>query len=270
MRYSIWLLLLLVIVVGCNNETVAPDSPELIVDPELTEPLEDEPVLFDFDQDAAFLSEPLSEGGTFTSIWRDLIRPFENTWIVEQIGIGLFEVTRHAVIHGTLFVSWEDGSVTEKELTCDGTRRAIVSRPVRGRPGVLEEVSGALIQTEGGAVAIERVEVDASFGITVIDDPLDLMLFPEGLLHLEAGEEVTVRAYGPPDDAIVMLRTPKALRYFAPNALEVRDGYFEGTWFAPQVPGLYRAAVDVLSHDTVYVPDAPYDGTAWIMPYVVE
>lgn len=270
MRYLICVLAMLVAVIGCNNKTIAPESPELIVDPELTEPLEDEPVLFDFDQDAAYLSEPLSEGGTFTSIWRDLIRPFDNLWIIDQIGLGLFEITRYAEIHGTLFVSWEDGSVTEKELTCNGTRRAIVSRPVIGRPGVLEEVSGALIETEGGTVAIERVEVTAGFGTMVIDDPLELVPFPEELLHLAAGEEVTVRAYGPPEDAIVMLRTPLALRYFAPCALEIRDGYFEGTWYAPQVPGLYRAAVDVLSHDTVYVPEAPYDGIAWIMPYIVE
>jgi hypothetical protein len=265
-----WLLILLVVAVGCHNETTAPESPEVIVDSELTEPLEDEPVLFDFNEDAAYLSEPLSEGGTFTSIWRDLIRPFENTWVIEQLGVGLFEVTRYAVIHGTLFVSWEDGSITEKELTCNGTRRAIVSRPVRGRPGVLEEVSGALIETDGGTVAIERIEVTAGFGTMVIDDPLELMPFPDGLLHLNAGEDVTVRAYGPPGDAIVMLRTPHALRYFAPYALEIRDGYFEGTWQAPQIPGLYRAAVDVLSHDTVYLPDAAYDGTAWIVPYVVE
>jgi hypothetical protein len=270
MRHLIWLLALLVVMVGCDNKTIAPESPELIVDPELTEPLEDEPILFDFNQDATYLSEPLSEGGTFASIWRDLIRPFDNTWIIEQIGIGLFEVTRYAVIHGTLFVSWEDGSVTQKELTCNGTRRAIVSRPARGRPGVLEEVSGALIVTEGGTVAIERVEVTAGFGTMVIDDPLELVAFPEELLHLSAGEEVTVRVYGLPEDAIVMLRTPQALRYFAPYTLEIRDGYFDGTWYAPQVPGLYRAAVDVLSHDTVYAPEAPYDGTAWIMPYVVE
>ena len=270
MRHLTWLLLVLMVVIGCENRATGPEAPEVIVDPELTEPLEDEPVLFDFEQDAAYFSEPLTEGGTFTSIWRQLIRPFDNTWIIEQIGVGLFEVTRYAVIHGTLFISWEDGSVTEKELTCNGTRHAIVSRPVRGRPGVLEEVSGALIETEGGTVTIERVEVSAAFGTMIIDDVLELRAFPEELLHLDAGEEVTVRAYGPPGDAIVMLRTPHALRYFAPNAMTPRDGYFEGTWSAPEIPGLYRAAVDVLSHDTVYLPDAPYEGTAWIMPYIVE
>ncbi len=267
MKHSAWLLIGLLLLVGCEKNAVAPEE---LVDQELTEPMEDQPILFDYEQDAAFLSEPLTQGGSFTSIWRELVRPFDNTWIIEQLGIGLFEVTRYATIHGTLFVSWEDSSITEKELTSDGTRRAIVSRPVRGVPGVLQEISGALIETDGGTAELHRVEITAGFGTWVIDDPLALMEFPEGLLHLSPGEEVNIRVYGPADDAIVMLRTPMALRYFAPYALIKNNDHFEGTWQAPEFPGIYRAAVDVLSHDAVYDSEAPYDGIAWIVPYVVE
>lgn len=266
MRNIALLLAGLVLIVGCENTTV----PEETVDPELTQPCENEPTLFDHEQDASLLSAPFCVSEGFLSIWRELVRPFDNSWFIDQISPGLFEVTRFADITGTLFVAWDDSTVSEKELFCHGTRRALVSRPFRGTNGVLLEVSCALVETDGGEVQLTRVEVTAGFGTRIYEDPLEMAEFPEGLLHLQAGEMVSVRVWGPPTDAVVMLRTPVYLDYFEPTALVPMEDYFEGTWHAPDYAGIYRAAVDVLSHDTVYEPTAPYDGIAWIVPYVVE
>lgn len=254
---------------ACDNTTTSP-SDDLAYDSTITDPLEAEPDLSDYEADAGYLAAPLVELQGFLAIWRDLVRPFENTWVIEQLGPGLFAVTRTATLTGTLHVQWEDSTVTDKPFTCSGTKRSVVSRPVRHLPGTLQQISPTLIQTDGGIVAISRVEIVAASGTTLIDDPLRLMDFPEGLVHLDAREPVTVRVYGPPQDAIVVLRVPATLSNFSNFVMTWAGDHFEGEWHAPEYPGLRRVAIDVLSHATVYEPTAPYDGTAWIFPYVVR
>jgi|GEM_PF-5482123 len=267
MRKIALLLGILAIVMGCESTTTPVNE---AVDPELTQPCEDQPELFDYEEDALYLSAPVRIEEGFLAIWRDLIRPFDNSWFIDQLEPGLFEVTREADISGTLFIEWNDSSITEKDLFCHGVRKAVVSRPRRGVAGNLVEVSGTRIETPGTELEINRIEVTADFGTRIYEDPLEMVTFPEDLLHLVAGEEVTVRVYGPPIESIVMLRTPLYNGQFNPIVMQDEGGYFEGTWQAPQFAGIYRAAADVLSHDTIYDPDSAYEGVAWIIPYVVE
>ncbi|MBN1426598.1 hypothetical protein JXA88_18780 [Candidatus Fermentibacteria bacterium] len=267
MKWPFPILVCLLMLVGCDNATEPDDT---LADSELAEVAEGEPELFDYEADAGYLGASIREVPGFIAIWRDLVRPFQNTWIVEQLGAGLFQVTRNAVITGTLYVEWEDSTITDKAFSCKGTKRSIISRPARGTPGVLEQVSPTLVWTEGGAMAITRVEISAASGTTVVDDPLALMDFPEGLLHLDPGEEVTVRVWGAPQDAIVVLRVPLTLSDFSEFVMDFSGEYHEGQWHAPQYPGLRRVAIDVMSHATVHDPAAPYDSTAWLFPYVVR
>jgi hypothetical protein len=121
-------------------------------------------------------------------------------------------------------------------------------------------------------MVIDRVEISGPSGTSVIDDPLQLMDFPDGLVHVDPMEAVTVRVWGPPQDAIVVLRVPPTVSSasMSNSVMEFRGEYFEAQWSAPQYPGLHRMAIDVLSHATVYDSRAPYDGTAWLFPYMVR
>ncbi|MCU0610740.1 MAG: hypothetical protein MUE60_02995 [Candidatus Eisenbacteria bacterium] len=266
-----WLSLIIVstlILAGCENNTTSPY--DISSDPELIDPVEGEPDLFDYEADAAYMGAPIAGLQGFTAIWRDLVRPFQNTWIIEQLGPGLFEVTRTAVITGILHVQWEDSTITDKAFTCDGVKHSIVSRPARGTPGVLQQISPTLITTAGGQMAITRVEIVAASGTTAIEDPLELMEFPGGLVHLDPMEPVTIRVWGPPQDAIVVLRVPATLSDFSSFVMTFQGDHFEGQWHAPQYAGLRRVGIDVLSHATIYDAGAAYDGTAWLFPYIVR
>ena len=241
------LLGILSVVIGCESTTTPMNE---TVDPELTQPCEDQPELFDYEEDALYLSVPVQLQEGFLAIWRDLIRPFDNSWFIDQLEPGLFEVTREADISGTLFIEWSDSSITEKDLFCHGIRKAVVSRPRRGENGNLEEVSGTFIETPGTQIDIDRIEVTADFGTRIYEDPLDLVVFPDSLLHLIGGEEVTIRVFGPPIESIVMLRTPLYHGQFNPIVMQDKDGYFEGTWEAPQYAGVYPVSYTHLTLPT--------------------
>jgi hypothetical protein len=138
------------------------------------------------------------------------------------------------------------------------------SRPMRHGPWELVEVSGFLAHSDTVTVAIDLVRVQGDGVDVTIDDPLDLIAVPDGIMQFTEGETVTVTVSGPADGSIVYLHT----RHSKTALLPVGGGEYSATVTAGR-PGRYNLWVQVIAHDTIFDSEYPEDALIWGVPYVV-
>ncbi|MEO0079451.1 MAG: hypothetical protein ABIK44_02080 [candidate division WOR-3 bacterium] len=119
-------------------------------------------------------------------------------------------------------------------------------------------------------VRIDSVRIHTSLRDAVIVDPLNTYYHLDSLFWFTPGEELTLTLYTNQDDGFAHLHAfigPILWRFPLEN---MGNGVYQGTGHVQLIPGFRFAIFDFLSHGTLLDPNAPYDFSGWLFPYVIK
>jgi hypothetical protein len=139
-------------------------------------------------------------------------------------------------------------------------------RPIEGRHRGwrLVALSGVSIGSPGHTRNIESVRIQAGPVDETITNVTDLQRVHDILaLPPDTEAAVTVTTGDATDQVFLHLRRCRARIPLVSNG----DGTFSGRFFTGVQPRPHHLVVDVLSHDTLFDDEIPYDNVAWGIPW---
>lgn len=183
-------------------------------------------------------------------------------------------VTINLDVSGLLHIAGPD-TVISKPFDDHGTRYLVFVKrgdPNHFRGWVLDKLSMMELHPDSYTVRIDSVRIRSNSVDTVVADPT-LLWDREDVLTFAPGETVEVALYtNNPLEILAYLhfkdglgRHRRSPRFF----YRPSDGALVGHWRTPLVPGVHRAAADILHWGTLYVTDNPYDSESWLFTYRV-
>ena len=159
--------------------------------------------------------------------------------------------------------------VIHKPLVDNAVRRLLLRR-VRlpessRRVWRVVATSGVKITSRDATSHLDSLRIQSGPLDTTLTDPLAFFRL-RGILKLDAGAQVTLTAFTPRDDDVVLLYLRDHRVPFQNNG----DGTYTLAFQAPDLAELHHLGVNVLSHGALFDDVAPYDSQAWIEPYAVH
>jgi len=158
--------------------------------------------------------------------------------------------------------------VIHKPLAENAVRRILLRRvmlPDSSRRWRVVATSGVKITSRAALSRLDSLRIQSGLVDTTVVDALAFFRL-RGILKLEAGAQVTLTAYTPRSDDVVLLYLRDHRVAFHSNA----DGTYTLAFAAPDFADLHHLGVNVLSHGTLFDDTAAYDSQAWIEPYLVH
>jgi len=158
--------------------------------------------------------------------------------------------------------------VISKPLADNAVRRILLRRvllPDSSRRWRVVAISGVKITSRAATSRLDSLRVQSGATDTTLVNALAFFRL-RGLLKLDAGAQVTLTAYTPRLDDVVLLYLRDHRVAFHNNG----DGTYTVTFAAPDLPDLHHLGVNVLAHGTLFDDTAAYDSQAWIEPYLVH
>jgi hypothetical protein len=232
------------------------------------------------------------------AFWRRGVRALQSI-NVEVFGDSAVATVTHT-FDGQFMIAVEDTSdplidylVYGKDMYNTATRRAFFERVRPGnhfRNWRMTNVSMAQTVSRDpnpNTVSISRlqvVKVDGASGehTTVLEaeNPLETLIGRDSLVTFARGDTAMVFVTLSSSDSAVGLLHYRLRRLWQHRRHPLNDsgiypdevagdGIYSGAWNIGLLPGIYHSCVDMIDHDTVYDDAAPYDATAWGMPYRV-
>lgn len=186
-------------------------------------------------------------------------------------------VTITQAVNGTLHilsVNEEDSTIAhfEKPFADDflryvhlEKRQWIPNRPPHWR---MVGMTGTLVQSPETSVAIQSITVGHNDGtVQSFTDPLEV-IDRDNIISVAPGEWVTltITTAAADDEAFLHFQPRERARiHFEANG----DNTYTLSWRAPLRVGIHHATFDVLSHDTLFDSEAPYEDMGWGFSYAV-
>jgi hypothetical protein len=276
-------ILVLMLQAGCSRDPASPASEDLQADEEaVVDLLYDEAGMFD--DGSRGEGEQLGPNQAPPSAptqplfwWREItgiIRHVDATVEYPEEGYPYADVTITLDLTGTYNILTMEETYG-KDLHDVGVRYAYLERQgerwERFRGWRLLSLSGMEIVSQPSTRMVNSVHVSSSMGSvdTTLTD-VSTLVPVEDLFSFEPGEEVTVTVDTGDGTDLVFLHT----RFWRRPFTHIGGGVFEGTWTVAEDPvhpeWRRRAAVDVITAETLFDSEAPYDSHAWVVPYRVD
>jgi hypothetical protein len=170
-----------------------------------------------------------------------------------------------------------DGEWIRKPLRDIGRRHAIYLRRIDGGGGEDGKDEGLTADRRGWHLAaisnhevaspehtanIRKLRIETRSGLAVeIDDPLELMRFPQNIPHVLTGEPIRVTAWTRDPTNAVFLYARWGRQMMRP--VDGEEGAFVGMLMAPETRRFFHFGVNALTRGTLFDPRAPYDSDFW-------
>ena len=160
-------------------------------------------------------------------------------------------------------------------------RRENATAEMHNRGWRMTAISGTTIISDPNTVTIQEVHLTSPGGLDTILTDVSTLTNRENILALAAGDTITIEVTtGDPDDVILIHYPAWANMHGNRNHIRSRlrnngDGTFTGQWVTRGMVWLNgermnpkrHITIDVLSHDTIFTDDQPYDSMGWSFIY---
>ena len=145
-------------------------------------------------------------------------------------------------------------------------------------------ISGTTVISDPNNVTIQQVHLTSTGGLDTIITDVSTLTDREDIVSFAAMDTISIEVTTGDSTDVILIHYPSwANQHGNRNHVRARlhnngDGTFTGRWVArgqvwrngQKMNPARHITIDVLSHDTIFTDDQPYDSTGWSFVYRVD